>query len=99
MTAVNGATLTLQMTMPQGFMMMRRHYSPSVTPTITPASTPTPKTLTIMLTSSTKYTGGSESDITVNTKVAGVGTLGSDGSLTATQVTINPTFPTGFPQK
>lgn len=86
-TAVNGSTLTVQM------MMSMRHFrNPSITPTITitPGAT---QTTTILLTGSTKYTRGTQSNITVNTKVAGVGTVNSDSSITALQVTINPTMP------
>lgn len=84
-TAVNGNTLTVQMTFPgRGFKM-----HPSVTPTVTP---PAPQTLTITLDASTQYKNGAASDITVNTKIAGIGKTNSDGSMTAVMVTINPSM-------
>ena len=82
-TAVNGSALTVQMQWP-----MRPNQQAA-----------TPKTLTVTLTSTTTYTGGTQASITTNTKIAGVGTTNSDGSITATQVRINPTFPTGFPHR
>lgn len=92
-TAVNGSTLTVQMMwmMGSGPMHMRRTQT-----TITP---PASKSMTIDLTSATTYTGGSQSDIVVNMKVAGVGTSNSDGSITAIKVQINPVMPTGFPHR
>ncbi|HUD44653.1 MAG TPA: hypothetical protein VMR41_03880 [Patescibacteria group bacterium] len=89
-TAVSGSILTIQT---QPTIRMRPN-APTVT--ITPPPT---QTLTINLDSSTKYTGGSQSDITTNTKVAGIGKTNSDGSLTALQISINPTIPTGFPRR
>jgi len=51
-------------------------------------------TITVDLTSSTQYTGGSQSDIQMGTRIAGYGTANSDGSINAEKITINPTFPT-----
>jgi len=82
-TAVNGSTLTVQMQRPM------RPSQPSITPSIS-------QTQTVTLTSTTTYTGGSQTSIAVNTRIAGMGTTNSDGSITATQVRINPTAPTGF---
>lgn len=84
-TSVNGNTLTVEMRMP----MMRFNY-PSVTPSITPGAT---QTVTVKLDSSTKYDGGSQSDIKTNTKIAGIGKLNSDNSITATEIRINATLP------
>ena len=89
-TNVNGSTLTLQMQMP----MMRFRRNPSITPTI---SLPEPQTITVTVDSSTQYTGGSLSDITTNTKIAGVGKVNSDGSIAALQIRINPPMPSGMP--
>lgn len=90
-TSVNGSTLTIQMIfLARGFLR-----STSITPTITPGGT---QTLTIDLDNSTTYIGGSQGDITINTKIAGIGKVNSDGSITATQVRIHPTMPSGFPQ-
>lgn len=83
-TAVNGSTLTVQM---RAIPVRRNNTTP------TPTS---PQTITITLTSATKYTGGSQSNITTNTRIAGIGKTNTDGSLTAIQVRINPTIPTGF---
>lgn len=56
-------------------------------------------TLTVELTSSTQYTGGSQSNIQNGMRIAGYGTANSDGSINAEKITINPTFPTrGTPQ-
>ena len=90
-TAVTGSTLTVTMQRP---MMMRSHIS--ITPSITP---PEPKTITVTLASSTTYTGGTQSDITTGTKIAGVGTVNTDGSITAVKVSINPTMPSGMPHR
>ncbi|HWY79687.1 MAG TPA: hypothetical protein VNW29_04995 [Candidatus Sulfotelmatobacter sp.] len=85
-TTVNGSKITVQMVMlGRGFRMNQ-----SVTPTITLGTT---QIITITLDSFTKYVGGSQSDIAVNTKIAGVGKLNSDGSITATQIRINATMP------
>ena len=81
-TTINGNTITLQ-------TQMRR--APSGTPTTT--SEPT---RTITLDSSTTYAGGTQSDITVNTRIAGVTKTNTDGSLTAVSVQINPTITTGL---
>lgn len=50
-------------------------------------------TITIDLTSSTQYTGGSQSSIQTGTRIGGYGTTNSDGSINAEQIMINPTFP------
>lgn len=49
-------------------------------------------TLNIKLNDSTKYSGGSKTDLAVNTRIAGYGSANSDGSITAEQLMINPTF-------
>ena len=86
-TNVVGSTLTVQM------QMIRR---PSGSPS--PATSPgAEQTVTVNLDSSTTYTGGSQADITTNTRVAGVGTSNNDGSLTAINIQINPTMPSGSP--
>lgn len=103
-TNVNGSVLTVQM---QGMMFrpMMRHPQTTITPTLT-LTPPAPRSITVDLTSSTTYTGGTQSDITTNTKVSGVGTSNSDGSITAIKIQINPTppampsgMPSGFPHR
>ncbi len=49
--------------------------------------------LAVNLTTSTKYTGGVQSDLKVNDRIFGYGSLSSDGSITAQQISINPSFP------
>lgn len=49
--------------------------------------------LNVVLNASTKYTGGTKSDLKANDRVFGYGTSNSDGSITAQQITINPSFP------
>jgi hypothetical protein len=56
------------------------------------------KSITVTSNGSTTYTGGEETDITTNTRVAGVGQINSDESLTAISVQISPVMPSGFPQ-
>lgn len=85
-TAVNGSTLTVQMVLPG----RPAFNNPSMTPSITPGAT---QTITVTLDSNTQYTGGSQSDITINSKIAGVGKVNSDGSITATQIRVNATMP------
>jgi len=51
-------------------------------------------TITVDLSSSTQYTGGSQNNIQNGTRIAGYGTANSDGSINAEKITINPTFPT-----
>ena len=86
-TGVSGSTLTIQT---QG----RRGPNGS-----TPAATPgSPQTLTVNLDSATTYSGGVQSDIAANTRIAGVGRTNSDGSITAVSIQINPTMPTGSPR-
>ena len=91
-TTVNGSTLTLETQM--GIMMRGGQGDDDAKPTITPRA---PRTITVTLDSSTKYTGGTQSDITTNTKVAGIAKTNSDGSLTAVSIQINPTQPSGNP--
>lgn len=95
-TNVSGSTLTVQMGGMMGMMHSMRMKNPTTTVTITP---PAPRTVTVDLTTSTTYTGGAQSDIAVNTKIAGIGTSNSDGSITALKVQINPTMPSGFPHR
>ena len=52
------------------------------------------KTLTIKLDKTTIYSGGKQSDITNEVKVAGIGKTNSDGSLTAVKLEIKPSSPT-----
>ena len=89
-TNVNGNTLTVQRQM----RMMGHGNSNSTTPTITPSL---PQTITVDLTGSTNYTGGTQSSITTNTRIAGYGTVNSDQSIDAVQIRINPTMQGGFP--
>ena len=49
-------------------------------------------TITVDLTSSTQYSGGSQSDIQTGTRIGGYGTANSDGSINAQQIMINPSF-------
>ncbi len=88
-TNVNGSTLTVQM---QRGMRPMGPNSNGASP-----SPATSQTVTITLTSSTQYTGGSQSDIATNTRIAGIGNTNSDGSITAVKIQINPTMPSGFP--
>jgi hypothetical protein len=46
----------------------------------------------IDITASTKFTGGSQTSLTSGTRIVGVGTANSDGSINATSLQINPTF-------
>jgi hypothetical protein len=46
----------------------------------------------IDITGSTQFTGGSQSSIISGARVAGVGTVNSDGSITASSLQINPSF-------
>ena len=48
--------------------------------------------ITVTLSSSTQYTGGSQSNIQIGTRIGGYGTANSDGSINAQQITINPSF-------
>jgi hypothetical protein len=52
-------------------------------------------TVTVIISSSTEFSGGIESDIKAGTKVAGYGTTGSGGSIEAVKIMINPTMPSG----
>lgn len=53
-------------------------------------------TTTVMLTSSTKYTGGAQTDIQIGKRILGYGTPNADGSITAVNVTVNmPNMPQG----
>lgn len=85
-TMINGSSLTIQIAFPQRRMWI----NPSITPTITPGAV---QSLIINLDSNTKYIGGAQSDIKVNTRIAGVGKANSEGSITATQIRINPNMP------
>ncbi len=93
-TEVNGSTITVTLVVPQ-FRMMHP-LNPSITLTITP---PVAKTINILLDDTTRYNGGTQSDIIVNTNIAGIGKLNTDGSITAETVQINPTVPTSFPTR
>ena len=52
-------------------------------------------TVTVIISSSTEFSGGIKSDIKAGTKVAGYGTTDSGGSVEAVKVMINPTMPSG----
>ncbi|MCX6762809.1 MAG: DUF5666 domain-containing protein [Candidatus Moranbacteria bacterium] len=52
-------------------------------------------TVTVIISSSTEFTGGIKSDIKAGIKVAGYGTTGSNGSIEAVKIMINPTMPSG----
>jgi hypothetical protein len=52
-------------------------------------------TVTVIISSSTEFTGGIKSDIKTGTMVAGYGTAGSGGSIEAVKIMINPTMPSG----
>ena len=52
-------------------------------------------TVTVIISSSTEFSGGIKSDIKAGTKVAGYGTTGSGGSIEAVKIMINPTMPSG----
>jgi hypothetical protein len=51
--------------------------------------------VTVILSSSTEFSGGIKSDIKAGTRVAGYGTTDSGGSVEAVKVMINPTVPSG----
>jgi len=89
-TSINGSTLTLRMQV-KGRPMGDSKSAPD--------EQQTPATVNVTLDSSTTYTGGSQSDITTTTRIAGVGKANDDGSVTALQVQINPTIPSGFPRR
>lgn len=89
-TAVSGSTLTIQI------QFFNRPFRNPLSTSSTPSTT---QTLTINLDRSTLYTEGSQSDITPNIKIAGVGKVNSDGSITAAQIRINPTMPSRFPRR
>ncbi|MDD5489425.1 MAG: hypothetical protein PHP25_01945 [Candidatus Moranbacteria bacterium] len=52
-------------------------------------------TVTVIISSSTEFTGGIKSDIKTRTRVAGYGTAGSGESIEAVKIMINPTMPSG----
>jgi hypothetical protein len=52
-------------------------------------------TVTVIISSSTEFSGGIKSDIKAGTRVAGYGTTDSGGSVEAVKVMINPTLPSG----
>jgi hypothetical protein len=91
-TAVNGSTLTVQRQ-----IMRFRPYGNGNAPS--PAVSPMPQTITVTINSSTKISGGSQSNISTSSRIAGIGTVQSDGSITAIQLRINPTMPSGFPRR
>ena len=91
-TAVSGSTITIQM---QGMIRMMRPENDTTTPTVT--ITPPARTITFTVDSSTTYTGGTLSNITVGTKIAGIGKTTSADAITATKIAINPTIPSGTP--
>ncbi len=49
--------------------------------------------LNVSISDSTKYTGGTKSDLKIDDRIVGYGTANSDGSITAQELTINPSFP------
>ena len=52
-------------------------------------------TVTVIISSSTEFSGGIKSDIKAGTRIAGYGTTDSGGSVEAVKVMINPTIPSG----
>jgi hypothetical protein len=93
-TAVNGSTLTVSLVRGLHLGDDKR----TVNSTVNSTATPPTQTVTIHLDSSTKYTGGTQSDITTNTRIAGFGKSNSDGSLNAVSIIINPTTPSRMPR-
>ena len=61
----------------------------------TTPTAPTTTTMTITVNSATQISGGDATALIQGTRIAGYGTLNSDGSITATQISINPQMPTG----
>ena len=84
--SVSGSTLTITThTMNRG----------ASSPEGSSASSASPTTITVTLTSSTTFSGGTESTLASGVRIFGYGTPNSDGSITATNIQINPTRPTG----
>jgi|GEM_PF-2770086 hypothetical protein len=52
-------------------------------------------TVKVTISDSTSFSGGTKDNLTSGTKIAGIGTSNSDGSITATKIQINPTMPSG----
>lgn len=66
-------------------------------------ATPSSKMITIMLDSSTQYTGGTKDDLKTDAQIAGYGTENEDGSVTAQMIVLNiqermGTLPSGAPK-
>ena len=66
-----------------------------LTATNTAAAAPSTTTITITLTDSTVFSGGTKDAIVSGARLVGYGTVNADGSITATNVQINPTRPAG----
>ncbi|MFZ1020136.1 MAG: DUF5666 domain-containing protein [Minisyncoccia bacterium] len=60
--------------------------------TTAPATT----TMTITVNGATQISGGDASALIQGTRITGYGTLNNDGSITATQISINPQMPAGM---
>lgn len=52
-------------------------------------------TAKVTFSNSTSFSGGTKDSLVNGTKIAGFGTLNSDGSITAVKIQINPTMPGG----
>ncbi len=74
--SINGSTLTIR-------TQFRGRTNLQITPRV-------PKSLTVNLDTSTQYIGGTQSTLQINTKIAGIGKINSDDSITAIKITINP---------
>ncbi len=83
-TSVNGSMLTIQ-----SLIVTNQENTSTVSPTsgIT-------KTLIVKLDNETTYSGGKQSDISKNTRIAGIGKTNNDGSITAIKLEIKPSLPT-----
>ena len=90
--SINGDTVTIT-------SMSRRGGSangdPSAAAATTAASAPTTTTVSVTLTGSTVFSGGTKDAIVSGVRLFGYGTTNADGSITATNIQINPTRPAG----
>ncbi len=77
--SINSSTLIIQ-------SQFRGRENPQITPRVA-------QTLTINLDTNTQYVGGTQSYLRTNIRVAGIGKINNDGSITASQIRINPTLP------
>ena len=88
--SVSGSTLTVT-------TMSRRAGGASGDSTATAADTAAPAAtkMTVTLTDSTVFSGGTKDALVAGARIFGYGTANADGSITATNIQINPTRPAG----